>query len=75
METYTEYFYIKAKSIVEEKLKELNWEKIRSLLILTVYGICKNEINNVENFIKSFSEADYLCILDTGSTDGTWEYL
>ena len=75
LETYTEYFYIKAKSIVEEKLKELNWEKIRSLLILTVYGICKNEINNVENFIKSFSEADYLCILDTGSTDGTWEYL
>jgi len=46
-------------------------EKIK----LTVYAICKNEIENIEPWLKSFVEADYICILDTGSTDGTWEKL
>ena len=74
-ETYAEFFYMQAKQMVQTRVQELDWEKIRSSLILTVYAICKNEIDNVENFINSFKEADYLCILDTGSTDGTWEYL
>jgi len=30
---------------------------------------------NVEKYVRCFSKADYICILDTGSTDGTWEYL
>jgi hypothetical protein len=29
----------------------------------------------MEHYITDFGKADYLCILDTGSTDGTWEYL
>ena len=40
---------------------------------ICVYAICKNEINNLDRWYKSASEADYICILDTGSTDGTWE--
>lgn len=74
-ETYAEFFYMQAKQMVQAKVPDFNWEKIRSNLVLTVYAICKDEINNVEKFVNSFSEADYLCILDTGSTDGTWEYL
>lgn len=38
-----------------------------------VYAICKNEINNIDKWYQSVKIADYVCILDTGSTDGTWE--
>ena len=75
METYSEFFYQQAKVFIENYTLELDWEKIRDKIVLTVYSICKNEINNVERFLNGFSKADYLCILDTGSTDGTWEYL
>ena len=40
---------------------------------IAVYTICKNEVTNVDKWINSMMEADYLCVLDTGSTDGTWE--
>ena len=75
IETYAEFFYQQAKLFIENLIKTLDWTKIRSNLTLTVYAICKDEINNVERFLNSFIKADYLCILDTGSTDGTWEYL
>ena len=42
---------------------------------IAVYTICKNEVTNVDKWINSMMEADYLCVLDTGSTDGTWERL
>ena len=42
---------------------------------IAVYTICKNEVTNVDKWISSMMEADYLCVLDTGSTDGTWERL
>ncbi len=74
-EDYEEYFYDEAKKIIVDKVNALDWNEIRSKIVLTVYSICKNEIRNVEKFINSFKEADYLCILDTGSTDGTWEFL
>ena len=74
-ETYAEFFYMQAKQMVQTRVQELDWEKIRSNLVLSVYAICKNELENVDKFINSFCEADYVCILDTGSTDGTWEYL
>ena len=74
-EHYSEFFYSQARVMVETRIALLDWTKIRNLLTLSVYAICKNEIDNVERFINSFSKADYLCILDTGSTDGTWEYL
>lgn len=42
---------------------------------IAVYAICKNEELNVDAWIKSMSEADYICVLDTGSTDKTYEKL
>lgn len=40
-----------------------------------VYAIAKNEIKFVDRWYNSVSEADYVCVLDTGSTDGTFERL
>ena len=42
---------------------------------ICVYAICKNELQFVEKWVESMSEADYICVLDTGSTDGTFEKL
>lgn len=42
---------------------------------VAVYTICKNEINYVNSFMDSMSEADAVFVLDTGSTDGTVEKL
>ena len=72
---YTEYFYSKAKQMVQDIISRLDWTIIRNKLVLTVYAICKNEVENVSKYLNSFGEADYVCILDTGSTDGTWELL
>ena len=40
-----------------------------------VYAICKNEIQMIEQWLERAKEADYIVVLDTGSTDGTWELL
>jgi len=41
---------------------------------ICVYAICKNEEKFVRRFLDSAQDADYICILDTGSTDETlWE--
>lgn len=40
---------------------------------ICVYAIAKNEIKFVDRFFNSVKEADYVCVLDTGSTDGTFE--
>lgn len=42
---------------------------------ICVYAIAKNEIKFVEEWVKNMSEADYIVVLDTGSTDGTFEKL
>ena len=42
---------------------------------ICVYAICKNEIKFVDRWLESMSEADYIVVLDTGSTDGTYEKL
>ena len=42
---------------------------------ICVYAICKNELQFIENWLASMSEADYIVVLDTGSTDGTYERL
>lgn len=44
-------------------------------LTISVYAICKDEIANIEEWIAQFNKCDYICILDTGSTDGTYEKL
>lgn len=40
---------------------------------ICVYAIAKNEIKFLERWFNSVKEADYVCVLDTGSTDGTFE--
>lgn len=42
---------------------------------ICVYAIAKNEIKFVERWFDSVKEADYICVLDTGSDDGTFEKL
>jgi hypothetical protein len=44
-------------------------------LKIAIYAICKNEKQFLNNWITSVLEADYVCVLDTGSTDGTYELL
>ena len=40
-----------------------------------VYTICKNELHNLERWLYYGSFYTYRVLLDTGSTDGTWEAL
>lgn len=42
---------------------------------IAVYAICGNEAHNVVSWMESMWEADYICVLDTGSTDGSYEKL
>lgn len=42
---------------------------------ICAYAICKNELKYVEQWLNNVSEADYVVVLDTGSTDGTFEAL
>lgn len=42
---------------------------------ICVYAICKNEEKFVDRWYDSVKGADYICVLDTGSTDGTIEKL
>lgn len=74
-EIYTEHYYEMGKAMAMERMNSLDWKKIRSYVKLAVYAICKDEIVDVEQWVKCFTEADYCCVLDTGSTDGTWEKL
>lgn len=41
--------------------------------VITVYAICKNEEKFVKQWVNSMREADYIVVLDTGSTDNTIE--
>lgn len=40
-----------------------------------VYAICKNEEKFVDSWVRSMQEADWIVVLDTGSTDRTVELL
>ena len=40
---------------------------------ICVYAIAKNEIKFIDRWFESVKEADYICVLDTGSTDGSFE--
>ena len=42
---------------------------------IAVYGICKNEMKFIDRFYQSIEDADFISIVDTGSTDGTFERL
>ena len=51
-ETYTEKFYKDAFEIIQNKVNTLNWNKAITKLKLAIYGICKNEIVNIEKYSK-----------------------
>lgn len=40
---------------------------------ICVYAIAKNEIKFIDRWYESVKEADYVCVLDTGSQDGSFE--
>ena len=40
---------------------------------IIVYTIMKNELDNIEPWLENIKEADGIYVLDTGSTDGSWE--
>lgn len=42
---------------------------------ICVYAICKNEMEWIDRWLDNMSEADYIVVLDTGSTDGSFEKL
>lgn len=42
---------------------------------ICVYAICKNERKWIDRWLENMSEADAIVVLDTGSTDGSYEKL
>jgi hypothetical protein len=44
-------------------------------MITAAYTICKNELKYVEKWLYYTKDFNYSVLLDTGSTDGTWEAL
>ena len=42
---------------------------------ICVYAICKNESEWLDRWLDNMSEADYIVVLDTGSTDGCYELM
>jgi len=40
---------------------------------ICVYAICKNEAAPINAWLDNMSEADYIVILDTGSTDDSFK--
>ena len=42
---------------------------------ICIYAMCKNEKQFVKQWLDSMEEANYIVVLDTGSTDGTYEML
>lgn len=44
-------------------------------LKICVYAICKNEEKFIDRWVNSMSEADYIVVLDTGSTDHSLQKL
>lgn len=74
-ENYSEVSYQLAVEMIQHRCQNINFNLIMNQIKVTVYAICKNEKDNVEAWVKCFSKADYVCVLDTGSDDGTWEKL
>lgn len=42
---------------------------------ICVYAICKNESKFIDRWLSSLQQADYIVVLDTGSTDNTYQLL
>lgn len=67
-----EFLQSNVKSIENYLLK---YEPLKKENKICIYAICKNEEQFVEKWLESMSEADYIVVLDTGSTDRTYELL
>ena len=79
--------YIVSDGLLEENKMESNTEKIDGIITengiepyenknkICVYAICKNEEQFVDKWCESMKEADYVVVLDTGSTDNTVQKL
>lgn len=53
----------------------LDYTELEKKNKICIYAICKNEEQFVEAWLESMKEADYIVVLDTGSTDRTFELL
>ena len=42
---------------------------------IAMANIIKNELKFLPTYLERNKDVDYICLLDTGSTDGSWEYL
>lgn len=60
---------------LEEEISAYQEENKDRYYKIAVYAICGNEAHNVDEWMNSMWEADYICVLDTGSTDGSYEKL
>ena len=58
-----------------EELRNKTSRKLKEMNKVAIYAICKNELQFLDKWYKSMSEADCIVVLDTGSTDGMWEAL
>lgn len=59
---------------VKETVYDFNAMKINTKLKLSAYMVVKDQISFFDDSVKSFIDhVDELHIVDTGSTDGTWE--
>ena len=63
---------VKIKNISEKLLDFISYKDENKIC---VYAICKNEAKFVDKWVESMREADYIAVLDTGSTDDTVEKL
>lgn len=61
--------------IVRRWIRGLRKEAGGGQLKVVVYAIGHNEAKFVDRWMESMSEADEVCVLDTGSTDGTVDML
>lgn len=59
--------------VLSRKKKNLLKDVLRPQV--AVYAICKNEKHFLDRFYHSIEDADFITIVDTGSTDGTFEHL
>lgn len=64
---------LELKAIAQEQALSYQFKEATNKIC--VYAICKNEKQFVDKWLESMSEADYIVVLDTGSTDGTYEML
>ena len=62
VEVYTEYYYEMGKNMIQDRVDTLDWDKIHEKVVVSVYGICKNEIQSVENYINSTYKKPHLHI-------------